>query len=371
MGNVLELKLRVANDWTTFERGQLTTLVDQLPGRIARDLAFGVTDSGDPWCAVLDETGEVVVHVARIREIFVVEAEDIVTEGPSLSAAVDRFIADPQLRRLAAAAAGLGDGMPTQAYAMFAAMDGDMADPFPYDRPANYDGVFDTPTLPEFTEAQPSFRMIETASMPDWGVAAAPEVYQAEMSFQGGGALLNIANAADDFYVPMANAASLAEPMLAPPIPAMFQSTSAQAFAANDDVRELPATTRHNDGQTLSLQLAKGGTPVAKSDGGGDVYDVGGLSGAVPAGGSMGVVLNFFTQGGSSADLSVVKVPSVVSPGLERAATGDERPDVVGTDTATAPDGVEAVQPDSSLLLPDDQHPIVLTAVGGHVDIIF
>jgi len=113
MGTVLELRPRVAHDWTLFERSQLETLLDRLPAPIACDLAFGVTDAGDPWCAVLDPDGDVVLHIARIGGRFFVHAmgENIVSEAPDLPAAVARFSGDDlALRRPAIVAQLLPSG---------------------------------------------------------------------------------------------------------------------------------------------------------------------------------------------------------------------------------------------------------------------
>ena len=94
MGTLVELKQRVSSDWTPFERIQLESLMDCLPAKLASDIAFGVTDSGDPWCAVMDEQGEVVLHVARIQGRFYVHStvEPFVADARDLPSAVSPFV---------------------------------------------------------------------------------------------------------------------------------------------------------------------------------------------------------------------------------------------------------------------------------------
>lgn len=94
MGTLVELKQRVSSDWTPFERIQLESLMDCLPAKAASDIAFGVSDIGDPWCAVMDEEGEVVLHVARIQGRFYVHStvEPFVADARDLPSAVSPFV---------------------------------------------------------------------------------------------------------------------------------------------------------------------------------------------------------------------------------------------------------------------------------------
>lgn len=94
MGTLVELKQRVSSDWTPFERIQLESLMDCLPAKAACDIAFGVSDIGDPWCAVMDEEGEVVLHVARIQGRFYVHStvEPFVADARDLPSAVAPFV---------------------------------------------------------------------------------------------------------------------------------------------------------------------------------------------------------------------------------------------------------------------------------------
>ncbi len=122
MGQVLELKQKMSTDWTVVERLQLDTLVSCLPARLAQEIEFGVSDAGDPWCAVLNEDGEVVLHVARIAGRFYVHStvEPFVAEARDLPTAVAPFIGDSfvQKRHVASITPMYGLVMPLHAYAM-------------------------------------------------------------------------------------------------------------------------------------------------------------------------------------------------------------------------------------------------------------
>ncbi len=122
MGQVLELKQKISADWTVVERLQLDTLVSCLPARLAQEVEFGVSDSGDPWCAVLNEDGEVVLHVARIDGRFYVHStiEPFVAESRDLPTAVAPFVGEGflQRRHVASITPMYGLMMPLHAYAM-------------------------------------------------------------------------------------------------------------------------------------------------------------------------------------------------------------------------------------------------------------
>jgi len=55
---------------------------------------FGRSDEGDPWCVVLDDNEDVLVHIARIDGVFVAHAvaQDLVAQASELSAALDRAL---------------------------------------------------------------------------------------------------------------------------------------------------------------------------------------------------------------------------------------------------------------------------------------
>ena len=94
MGKVLELRLKqLGSEWSRSELGQLYALFDRLPRDPGREIAFGVTDAGDPWVAVMNSDEEVVLHVARIRGRIIVHAAgiDFVAEAPDLRVAAARL----------------------------------------------------------------------------------------------------------------------------------------------------------------------------------------------------------------------------------------------------------------------------------------
>jgi Ca2+-binding RTX toxin-like protein len=74
MGEILAFSPRPpATDWSANERGLLLLLTQQLETTYGDiDVAFGQTDSGDPWYVVTDANQDVLVHIARIEGQFVV-----------------------------------------------------------------------------------------------------------------------------------------------------------------------------------------------------------------------------------------------------------------------------------------------------------
>ena len=96
MGTVLSLTnwIRDSGQWTTAERDRLEALATHLPGGHDLEVVFGAADDGAPWCAVVNEDGDVVVHVARLPTQFVVHVmgEDVVSRGGSLREALGRWL---------------------------------------------------------------------------------------------------------------------------------------------------------------------------------------------------------------------------------------------------------------------------------------
>lgn len=93
MGQVVPFiaRLRDSGDWTAAERARLQELADRLgDSGVHVEVIFGATDEGDPWCVVTDESGDVLIHVARIDGKFVVHsaADDAVNESSDLHAAL-------------------------------------------------------------------------------------------------------------------------------------------------------------------------------------------------------------------------------------------------------------------------------------------
>lgn len=93
MGQVVPFiaRMRDSGDWTANERARLQDLADRLAESGVRvEVIFGATDEGDPWCVVTDESGDVLIHVARIDGKFVVHSavDDAVNESVDLHTAL-------------------------------------------------------------------------------------------------------------------------------------------------------------------------------------------------------------------------------------------------------------------------------------------
>lgn len=83
--------------WTEPELQQLMRFQTEL--RAVVELDFGLTDEGDPWCAVCEtETQEVWAHFARIGRTFIGHRRGarFVRQADTLSAMSDTFIAELQ-----------------------------------------------------------------------------------------------------------------------------------------------------------------------------------------------------------------------------------------------------------------------------------
>ena len=99
MGTVLQFaeELSVGEGWSPGERAQLREIGVQLAGVLDEvELVFGKTERGDPWCAVTDSSGEVLLHIARIDGAFVVHSpgDDRMAEGPDLWGTAARLLGD-------------------------------------------------------------------------------------------------------------------------------------------------------------------------------------------------------------------------------------------------------------------------------------
>lgn len=94
MTNVIAFTPRASagGGWTASERARLAELAEG----VKVEAVYGVSDEGDPWCAIKDENEEILVHVARIDGQFVIydAAADAVQEGDSLWTACDRLLGD-------------------------------------------------------------------------------------------------------------------------------------------------------------------------------------------------------------------------------------------------------------------------------------
>lgn len=96
MGTVLSLAdwIRDSGQWTMGERGRLQALTQHLPDGDSLEVVFGATDDGAPWCAVVNADGDVLVHVARMADQFLVHAmgEEVVSRGGNLGEALARWL---------------------------------------------------------------------------------------------------------------------------------------------------------------------------------------------------------------------------------------------------------------------------------------
>lgn len=96
MSNIVPFIPRAAGgDWTAGERERLAELADKLTSSGAHvDAAYGVSDAGDPWCVITDDTDEVLIHVARIDGQFVIHdaAVDAVQAEDTLWSAFERLM---------------------------------------------------------------------------------------------------------------------------------------------------------------------------------------------------------------------------------------------------------------------------------------
>ena len=82
-------------DWTSGERARLMELAERLMARGARvEVAYGVSDAGDPWCVIQDDRDEVLIHIARIDGEFVIHdaAQDAVRRTDTLWSALKRLL---------------------------------------------------------------------------------------------------------------------------------------------------------------------------------------------------------------------------------------------------------------------------------------
>lgn len=93
MATVIPFPARLTGDWTPEERARLDEMATRFAGEAGVEIAFGRTDSGDPWCVLLDARDEVLVHVAREGRDFVAHsADDLFVRASDLRTAVERVL---------------------------------------------------------------------------------------------------------------------------------------------------------------------------------------------------------------------------------------------------------------------------------------
>jgi hypothetical protein len=79
--------LSARSDFSAEERARLSELAERYAAAGVRvEVIFGATEEGDPWCVVKDEAEEVLIHVARIGDTFVVHyaLDDALRQGEDL-----------------------------------------------------------------------------------------------------------------------------------------------------------------------------------------------------------------------------------------------------------------------------------------------
>lgn len=89
MGQVIPFIARVgsAGDFSAADRARLAELAERYAAAGVRvEVIYGATEDGDPWCVVKDENEEVLIHVARIGDGFVVHyaLDDALRQGQDL-----------------------------------------------------------------------------------------------------------------------------------------------------------------------------------------------------------------------------------------------------------------------------------------------
>lgn len=94
MATILAFPERRAGDWTETERARLTELAGRFAAQAGVNIAYGISDVGDPWCVVLDAHEEVLVHVARVNGTFVAHtlAGDAFAEARDLETAIETIL---------------------------------------------------------------------------------------------------------------------------------------------------------------------------------------------------------------------------------------------------------------------------------------
>lgn len=94
MAAILPFPVRQTGDWSDNERARLDELAARFADQAGVEVAFGRSDSGDPWCVVLDAHDEVLVHIARVEGDVVVHAAapDVLVRAPDLRTAVERVL---------------------------------------------------------------------------------------------------------------------------------------------------------------------------------------------------------------------------------------------------------------------------------------
>lgn len=94
MAMVIPFPTQRTGDWSESERARLNELAARFAGQSGIEIVFGRSDSGDPWCVILDAQDEVLVHVARVKGAFVAHtlAGDVFAQADDLRSVVERVL---------------------------------------------------------------------------------------------------------------------------------------------------------------------------------------------------------------------------------------------------------------------------------------
>lgn len=94
MATIIPFPTLRTGDWSESERARLNELAKRFADQTSIDVVFGRSDSGDPWCVILDAQDEVLVHVARVKGGFVAHspAGDVFAQTADLRSAVERVL---------------------------------------------------------------------------------------------------------------------------------------------------------------------------------------------------------------------------------------------------------------------------------------
>lgn len=336
MSNVVPFTPRTPDgDWTSGERARLTELADRLMARGARvEVAYGMSDEGDPWCVIQDERDEVLVHVARIRGQFVIHeaAADVVRRADTLWSALKRLLGGGEgaVVELRKAQALLALVMATL-FVEEAAREGRLAaglPDLPYapdlePHPGEGHGAVasghvawapEVPHLPAIAQAETQ-QLAETS--PVRGAVAPQDAAPMETPLQahGAGSLAGLAVAAAPLKA------------FATPPPEPVSAGGPAAPAAASAAQEPPHLARAAPSGPERFQMAEG--VVARGTAGQDVFVINAHAGAPPAFGlaaasqapaSAGVILDFgagdklvFGSGVAASIVSVTAVSNVLS----------------------------------------------------------
>jgi hypothetical protein len=89
VGQIISFTARLSAraDWSHEERARLAELAERYAAAGVRvEVIYGATEEGDPWCVVKDQAEDILIHVARIGDTFVVHyaLDDALRQGQDL-----------------------------------------------------------------------------------------------------------------------------------------------------------------------------------------------------------------------------------------------------------------------------------------------